>query len=71
MPFIKIISEDNAQGKLKEVYENIIKSRGKLSNIMKIHSLNPDAMIKHMDLYKSLMFDKSNLSRELKEMIAV
>jgi len=71
LPFIKIISEDNAQGKLKEVYENIIKSRGKLSNIMKIHSLNPDAMIKHMDLYKSLMFDKSNLSRELKEMIAV
>lgn len=71
MPFIKIIDEVNADGKLKEVYEDIISSRGKLSNIMKIHSLNPDAMIKHMELYKTIMFGKSNLSRELKEMIAV
>jgi uncharacterized peroxidase-related enzyme len=38
---------------------------------MAIHSLLPDTMIKHMDLYKSIMFGKSNLSRELKEMIAV
>lgn len=71
MPFIKVINEENAKGQLKTVYEDIIKSRGKLSNIMKIHSLNPDSMVKHMDLYKSIMFGKSNLSRELKEMIAV
>lgn len=71
MPFIKIIDEANADGKLKEVYKEITKSRGKLSNIMKIHSLNPDTMVKHMDLYKSIMFGKSNISRELKEMIAV
>ncbi|GAB4133513.1 MAG: peroxidase-related enzyme [Ignavibacteriales bacterium] len=71
MPFIKVINEKNAEGKLKEVYEEIIKSRGKLSNIMKIHSLNPDSMEKHMDLYKSIMFGKSKLSREQKEMIAV
>lgn len=71
VPFIKVIDEENAEGKLKDVYEEIIKSRGKLSNIMKIHSLNPDAMIKHMELYKTIMFGKSNLSREIKEMIAV
>lgn len=71
MPFIKVIEEKNAEGKLKDVYEEIIKSRGKLSNIMRIHSLNPDAMIKHMELYKTIMFCNSNLSRELKEMIAV
>lgn len=71
MAFIKVIDEALAVGKLKEVYDDIAKSRGKLSNIMKIHSLHPDAMVKHMDLYKSIMFGKSNLSRELKEMIAV
>ncbi|MDP2301041.1 MAG: peroxidase-related enzyme [Ignavibacteria bacterium] len=71
MPFIKVINETNVDGKLKQVYDAIINSRGKLSNIMKIHSLNPDAMVKHMDLYKSIMFGKSNISRELKEMIAV
>lgn len=71
MPFIKIIDETEAEGKLKDIYENIISSRGKLSNIMKIHSLNPDTMTKHMELYKSIMFGKSNISREVKEMIAV
>lgn len=71
MAFIKVIDESNADGKLKELYNDIIKSRGKLSNIMRIHSLIPDSMIKHMDLYKSIMFEKSNLSRVLKEMIAV
>ncbi|HET56093.1 MAG TPA: peroxidase [Ignavibacteria bacterium] len=71
MPFIKVIDQENAEGELKEIYDEIISTRGKLSNIMSIHSLYPDSMIKHMDLYKSLMFGKSNLSRELKEMIAV
>jgi len=71
MPFIKVIDETEAEGKLKSVYEDITSSRGKLSNIMKIHSLNPDAMIKHMELYKSIMFGKSNISREVKEVIAV
>jgi len=71
MAFIKVIEEENAQGKLKDLYDDIIKSRGKLSNIMRIHSLIPDSMIKHMDLYKSIMFEKSNLARVLKEMIAV
>ncbi|MFZ2325083.1 MAG: peroxidase-related enzyme [Ignavibacteriaceae bacterium] len=71
MTFIKVINETEAEGKLKEVYSNIISSRGKLSNIMKIHSLNPDAMVKHMELYKSIMFGKSNISREVKEMIAI
>jgi uncharacterized peroxidase-related enzyme len=71
MPFIRLIDEVEAQGHLKDLYNDIIKSRGKLSNIMRIHSLIPDTMIKHMELYKSIMFEKSNLPRVLKEMIAV
>jgi len=38
---------------------------------MKIHSLNPDAMKKHMDLYLSIMFSSSDLSREDCELIGV
>ncbi|MBI1938966.1 MAG: peroxidase-related enzyme [Ignavibacteriales bacterium] len=71
MTFIKVIDEVYARDKLKEIYDDIIKTRGKLSNIMKIHSLLPDTMVEHMNLYKSIIFGKSNLSRELKEMIAV
>ena len=71
MSFIQVIKESDAEGDLKIAYNNIIESRGKLSNIMRIHSLNPDAMLKHMELYKSIMFGKSKISRETKEMIAV
>jgi uncharacterized peroxidase-related enzyme len=71
MAYIKIISEDKAEVKLKSIYDEIIKGRGKLSNIMKIQSLMPDSMVKHMDMYKILMFNKSGLSRELKETVAV
>jgi len=71
MPWIGVVEEKDSTGKLKEIYEKIIKKRGKLSNIMKIHSLNPIAMDKHMNLYLTLMFGSSNLSREEREIIAV
>lgn len=71
MPFIKVINENEATGELKRVYEQITSARGKLSNIMKIHSLMPDTMIKHLELYISIMFSRTNLSREEKEILAV
>jgi uncharacterized peroxidase-related enzyme len=71
MPFIKTINENEAEGELKKVYEQIGSARGKLSNIMKIHSLMPDTMIKHLELYLSIMFSKTNLTREEKEILAI
>jgi uncharacterized peroxidase-related enzyme len=71
MPWIEYIDEKDAEGELREIYKNIKNKRGKLSNVMKIHSLNPKTMEKHMDLYLSIMFGKSNLSRQERELIAV
>lgn len=71
MAYIDIIDETKAEGKLKELYDDIIAKRGKLSNIMRIHSLMPGTMEKHMELYLSIMFDDSTLSREHKELLAV
>lgn len=71
MPFIKQIEEKDAEGKLKEYYSKLTGSRGKLSNIMKIHSLNPDSMMAHMDLYLKIMFGKTALKRDENELIAV
>ncbi|TYB31904.1 MAG: peroxidase-related enzyme [Candidatus Mcinerneyibacterium aminivorans] len=71
MAWIKMIDEDKAEGVLKEYYENIKDSRGKLANIHKIHSLNPESLKNHMDLYLNIMFNKSGLKREEREMIAV
>ena len=70
MAWIKIINENEAVGELKEIYDEIIEKRGKLSNIMKIHSLMPKTMKKHLDLYIELMFCKSKISREERELIA-
>lgn len=70
MPFIKVIPEQEATDELKNVYENISNQRGKLSNILKIQSLLPNTMGKHLDFYVSVMFDKSRLSREDRELLA-
>lgn len=71
MAWINIVEKKDATGNLKEIYNDISKKRGKLSNIMKIHSLNPKAMKNHMDLYLSIMFDKSNLNRKQRELIGI
>ncbi|MCK4572345.1 peroxidase-related enzyme [candidate division WOR-3 bacterium] len=71
MAWINTIDEKEAKGELKDIYEGIKEKRGKISNIMKVHSLNPKAMKSHLDLYIDLMFGGSNLSREERELIAV
>ncbi len=71
MSWIEEIEIDAAEGKLAEIYAELIEKRGKVSNILKVHSLNPDAMSNHLDLYMTLMFGKSGLSRCEREAIAV
>lgn len=71
MPWIEFTGESDATGELKEVYDSIVRSRGKLSNIMRAHSLHPGAMRAHMDLYLQLLFSRSGLSRAERELLAV
>lgn len=61
----------DADSALAEMYADLIEKRGKISNILKVHSLNPGAMGNHLDLYTTLMFGKSGLSRAEREAIAV
>ncbi|MDZ7720510.1 MAG: peroxidase-related enzyme [Balneolaceae bacterium] len=71
MPYIEIIEPENATGELKDIYDRLKESRGKLAQIHKIQSLNPESITTHMDLYMSIMFSKSPLSRAQREMMAV
>jgi uncharacterized peroxidase-related enzyme len=71
MPFIKVIQHDEAEGRLKEIYDQLVKSRGKLAEVHKIQSLNPESIVAHMELYMKIMFGKSPLRRYQREMIAV
>jgi uncharacterized peroxidase-related enzyme len=71
MAYIGTIKQEDATGELREIYENLIKSRGKLAEIHKIQSLNPKSIINHMDLYMTIMYGQSPLKRSQREMIAV
>ena len=71
MAFIEVIEPEQAQGVLKEIYEGVVSSRGKIAGIHKIQSLHPQHIKAHMDFYMSVMFSASPLSRAEREMMAV
>jgi uncharacterized peroxidase-related enzyme len=71
MSWIEEVEVSEAEGKLAQTYAELIEKRGKVSNILMVHSLNPDAMSNHLDLYMTIMFGKSGLSRAERESIAV
>jgi uncharacterized peroxidase-related enzyme len=71
MSWIEEIEVTEAEGRLAEVYAELLEKRGKIANILQVHSLNPNALASHVDLYMSIMFGKSGLSRAEREAIAV
>jgi uncharacterized peroxidase-related enzyme len=71
MARIQVIQPEEATGELKEIYENLTRSRGKLAEVHKIQSLNPQSIVSHMELYMTIMFGKSPLKRVQREMLGV
>lgn len=71
MAFIKVIEHTEAEEELKVIYDDLIAKRGKLAEVHKIQSLHPESIVKHMELYMTIMFTKSPLNRAQREMIAV
>ena len=71
MSWIDKVEVSDADGKLGAMYAELLEKRGKISNILKVHSLNPTAMGDHLNLYMTIMFGKSGLSRAEREAIAV
>jgi hypothetical protein len=81
MPWIKVITEDNAEGELKEVYrklkeqrkgEKIVQERSKDGPVSPpmLHSLNPKAMWHTAELMWEIMRGESRLTTAQREMIA-
>ncbi len=71
MAYIQTQSYETAEGRLKEIYDDILQKRGKLAEIHKLQSLHPETIVQHMELYMELMFGKSPLKRKQREMMAV
>jgi uncharacterized peroxidase-related enzyme len=71
MSWIEEIDEDTAAGEIAALYAELREKRGKVSNILKVHSLRPSALRHHLDLYMSLMFGPGGLTRRQRELVAV
>ncbi len=71
MARIRTTGYDEAEVKLKKVYDDLITRRGQLADVHQIQSLNPESLVAHMDLYMTVMFGQSPLSRVQREMMAV
>lgn len=71
MAFIKYIPYDEASEELKALYEQYGGKDKVPANIVRIAGFNHKALAAHIDFYKAVMFGKSPLSRDQREMIAV
>jgi alkylhydroperoxidase family enzyme len=68
--YIRLISEAEADGLLKEEYDAAVTRAGKVFNILKAMSLNPRVLRASIELYKEIMFGASGLSRRERELLA-
>ena len=60
MPWISTISYENANGKLRQLYDRVKGPNNNIDNIMMIHSLRPHTMDGHMAIYKYVLHHASN-----------
>lgn len=60
MTWIRTISPDDADGRLRRLYERIAGPDGHVDNIMQAHSLRPPSLEGHMALYKRVLHDASS-----------
>jgi len=71
MAWIKTIEEAKAVSKLRDIYQEQKRQAGALANILKIHSLAPEILAVHLEIYKAAMHLPGELGRAQREMIAV
>lgn len=70
MPYLRLIDEDEATGRLAEQYEAARRRAGKVFNVVKAMSLAPRTLDASMGLYREVMFKESELSRAERELLA-
>lgn len=71
MAHINTIDPKDAGGRLALVYRAISSGRGGIAVVHTLQSLDPDSLENHMNLYRSVVFGRSDLSRPQREMMGV
>jgi len=70
MAWIKMVEPNEATGVLKQEYETAVRRAGKVFNVLKVQSLNPESLRASMQMYLATMYGPSGLSRVEREMMA-
>ncbi|GIK17212.1 MAG: hypothetical protein BroJett003_21760 [Planctomycetota bacterium] len=71
MAWIKTISDEEAQGPLKQLFDAALRRAGRVFNIVRVQGLNPPVLKAGIGLYQAVMFGPSDLSRAMRELLAV
>ena len=72
MAWIPIVPEEDAEGRLAELYEQARDpSYGRIDHVIAIHSLHPEGLSTHQYLYAEVMKSTKTLRKVEREMVAV
>ena len=70
MPRIQVVEEENAEGKVKVVYDQLRSVFGKVPSVMKALSPWPEVLELYATRIGLMVFSETLLTRAVKEMIA-
>jgi alkylhydroperoxidase/carboxymuconolactone decarboxylase family protein YurZ len=73
MPVVKMIPEDQAVGKVKDIYADIMQSLGIdfVPNMYKLMAVKPDFLEANWNKVKAIMVGPGQLDRLTREIVAV
>ena len=60
MSWIKTIPYQDAEGKLKSIFNKVKGPNNNIDNVLSIHSLRPHSLVGHMALYKNVLHNSNN-----------
>jgi uncharacterized peroxidase-related enzyme len=69
--WIKTVDPDDASGPLAPIYTRAQARAGRIWNILRLQSLNPEVLKASIEFYLAVMYGQSPLSRGQREMLAV
>jgi len=67
--WIETIGPDEAEGRLAALYARVGNPDGTVDQVMQVHSLSPDSLHGHFEVYVAAMHRPSPLSRAEREMV--
>jgi alkylhydroperoxidase family enzyme len=72
MAWIKVVDDKSADEQLARTYKGMADpTYGRVDNIMQIHSLHPEGMQAHWQLYREVMTGSRTLPKVDRELIAL